>query len=140
MKTYAPLIAVNPQELNVDWQVLMREVPALAEWITRTFSVDVSKIIDQNELIISTEKPTGEDANKPWLKTGSPVGIGIPYNDDYVVIYQYPPFVPFIWTQGDDTLPTTMRKMTTSELEELGLTAPSEDSGSYYVMFEPEIL
>jgi len=133
---YAPLKVANPTEKKQDWDAVMRELPMLAEWIERTFAVDITDIADESKFVTSTEKPEGSDSELLWVKISSPPGIGIPFGNEYTVIYPYPPNVPFLWVSGDDSLPTYLRKLTSDELDNYELDNPVIED-YFHVILEP---
>lgn len=135
-KKIAPLKVVNPTETQQDWSIVMRELSMLADWIKRTFAVDVSGLVDNESIAVRTDEPKGIDSSKLWVKTSSPPGIGIPFSGGYRIIYEYTPNVPFIWTKGNDLLPSYLRKISDVEAGKFGLSLDIEE-GYFYVILEP---
>lgn len=134
---YASLKVAKPTEVRQDWSQVTQSLPVFAQWIARTFAVDLTDLLSKNELIyVGSSEPTGEDKGKIWIKNTNPPGIGIPFSDTYVVIYPFPPNSPVLWTGGSANQPGYVRKLSDTELEQFGLTDP-ESSEYYYVILEP---
>lgn len=134
-KQYAPLVVANPSEKNQDWNAVMREMSMLAEWVERTFAIDITGLKDDAKIIISSDEPEGNNSQYPWIKISSPPGIGIPFDSGYAMIYPYPKNVPILWTQGVVDLPVYLRALTDDELTSYGLTDP-ESEDFFHVILE----
>lgn len=135
-KKMAPLKVANPTETQQDWSIVMRKLPMLADWIARTFAVDLSGLLEQEDIIAQTDEPQGIDRKSIWVKTSSPPGVGVLFSNQYRVIYEYQPYVPFIWTQGESNLPGYLRQISDVEAENFGLSLEI-DSNYFYVILEP---
>lgn len=134
---YAPIKIANPVEVRQDWAIVMQSLSELAHWISRTFAIDVTNLVNvSTEIYVGSSKPTGEDKGKIWIKNTSPPAIGIPFSDDYIEIYPYPPLCPVLWTGGAGSHPSYMRKLSETELEQFALTNPESDN-YYYIILEP---
>ena len=130
-----PLRVANDREQQRSWEGLSTP-HELALYIARMMSVDPNKLLQLNEIIYSDLQPTGLDSKKIWIKTEEPVGIGIPVGGEYSIIYKYPPHTPILWTQGLKNLPGYMREISSTELSDYSLTAPSSDKIAW-VIFQP---
>jgi len=131
-----PLVVANPVELNVQWQDICSNPRDLGLWIVRMLAVDISRVGELNQFIVSDSEPVGADVGKPWIKTGSPPGIGVYDGERYYVIYPYPEATPFLWTKGIDALPAFLTKVNTGTLSDYGLTAPGNND-YFYAIFNP---
>jgi hypothetical protein len=107
----------------------------LAYYLARILSVDPKGLIEFQEIQYSSVAPTGEESNQLWIKTGNPIGIGIPVGGEYKIFYQYPPNVALAWLVGAGDPPDFLRTLTIDEIEDLGLTDPDETKFKW-VIFE----
>lgn len=120
-----PLRVASKIERSASWEGISTPYD-LALYMQRTLSVDGSKIAELQEIIYSDLQPTGDDQKKIWVKTSEPIGLGLPAGDTYKIIYQYPPDVPILWMKSEATLPSYMRALTETEMDNCNLTAPKK--------------
>lgn len=139
MSLTAELKVANPAEAQAGWERVGTKPSDLAAWFTKVFKIEITGEESENPVFVSSSEPeNSQDKEKPFFNTSSPFGIGIPINggESYVYIYPYPPYVPLLYTGGDDKKPSYLRRLSPTELGKFGLTNP-EDSSYYYVIFEP---
>lgn len=128
-----PLKVAKDIEPEKTWEN-MHSPDDLLNYMAIRLGVDISQLDTINEIIYSSIEPVGSDRRKLWLKTEGVPAIGIPFDNQYKMIWQYPPNVPLLWViQG--VLPAGMRRLTVSELTRYGLTNPP-DINYYYVINE----
>ena len=126
-----PLIASKDIEALKSWEGI--ETPAdLVSLMARKLSVDPNQLEQFTEVLFSDVQPPS-NSSQLWIKTDPPVGIGIPSGGSYVVLYQYPPNVPFIHVDRNNR-PPYLRKLTASELENYNLTAPDAEVDADWVI------
>lgn len=135
----ATLRVANPVEAQAGWDRVGSTPGELALWITRVFSVPISGADELEPFIISPNPPESNDNKKKvYFNTGPLPSISVPINSgsEYATFYQYPPYVPMIWTAGDTLKPAFLRRLSPAELTKMSLTAPI-DASYYYVILEP---
>lgn len=135
----AELKVANPIEAQAGWDRVGTTPGEMALWMTRVFSIPLSGVDDLEPFIISSNPPESNDNKKKiYFNTGPLPSIGVPINNgsDYAFFYQYPPYVPMIWTAGDSKKPAYLRRLSPAELTKMSLTAPT-DASYYYVILEP---
>lgn len=130
-----PLKIQKGIEQASSWSGLSTPYDLLLYFARNTF-IDPTAIVSLKEVVTSSIEPAGEDRDKLWIKTEGAPALGIPIGGTYQMIYQYPPNVPFIWTQGIDVMPSYISRLETSELGDYGLTNPT-DVKFYYAIFKP---
>lgn len=130
-----PLVVANDKEKQRSWEGISTPHD-LALYMSRMLGVDPNKLLQLNEIIYSDLEPTGQDAKKVWIKTEEPIGIGIPVGGKYSIIYKYPPSTPILWIQGISNLPSYMRELTVTELEDYSITEPTSSKAAW-VIFQP---
>jgi len=134
MNNVLPLLVANTIEASRKWEEICQSPQALTAWLIRMLAVDISGIASITEIVKSASEPQGSDRSKLWLKMSDPVGIGVPYDGVYKMIYEYPPNCAVLWTKDLADLPSYFRKLTTSELSSVGLTSPT--NGYTWVVME----
>jgi len=128
-----PLIASKDIEALRSWEGI--ETPAdLVSLMARKLSVDPNQLEQFSEVVFTDVQPPS-NTSKIWIKTNPPVAIGIPSAGSYVLIYEYPPNVPFIHTNSENR-PSYLRELSASELENYNLTAPDADSRAAWVIMD----
>jgi hypothetical protein len=129
-----PLRVASDIEQQRSWEGISTPID-LAYFMARMLSLDVSALVALNEAVYSNIEPVGTDRKKIWIKTDEPISIGIPTGDSYTLIYRYSPHTPILWTQGISVIPSYMRKLTETEMTEMGLAATN--SKYAWVIFQP---
>lgn len=129
--TTLPLKAIRDIEPYKSWSEV-KTPNDLILYIVANFVVDPSALSAFQQFIYSSSQPTGIDAGKPWVKTDSPPGFGVPIGENYILLTQYPPDVPLIWTK-DTALPSYLRKLTEDEMTDYALATPTR---GYYFIYE----
>lgn len=135
----AELKVANEAESQAGWDRVGTTPSELAVWFTKVFSITISGLDIANPIYVGSSPPENDtDKDKPYFSTNTPASVNIPLNggETYETIYKYPPYVPMLWTRGDEDKPSYLRRLSPTELEKMGLTNP-EDTGYYYVIFEP---
>lgn len=127
-----PVSVQNDIEKQRSWEGISTPHD-LAMYMSRVLFVNPAQILSLQEIVYSDVAPVGSDAKKIWIKTDHPIAIGIPTGDGYKLIHQYPPNTPILWTQGMDTLPQYMRVLSSGELSDYSLTAPTKDTVKWVI-------
>jgi hypothetical protein len=128
-----PLVVQKGIERGSSWEGISTPND-IANFIARTLAVDPSAATDLQEAIYSDVKPTRENAKKIWIKTSVPTAIGLPIGgSEYSMIYEYPEGVPFLWVKGIAAIPSYMRRLTDSELDEYSLTKPKIATAAWVI-------
>jgi len=128
-----PLIASKDIEALRSWEGI--ETPNdLVRLMAARLSVDPNQLEQFSEIVYTDVQPPS-GSTKIWIKTDSPIAIGVPSGGTYHLIYQYPPNVPFLHVKIDN-LPTYLRKLSETELDRYNLTAPDADSNAAWVIME----
>lgn len=137
MSTLLPLKAVNDIERLKSWEGI--NTPSdLIKFLIKHAVVDPSAITQLFDVVYSETEPANEeDRGKLWIKTSSPIGIGIPKTDGFTMLHQFPVDVPFLWLAKRGNVPYYLEKLTSSQLEKFGLTEPDQE-GTYWVIYESE--
>jgi len=126
-----PLIASKDIEALKSWEGI--ETPGdLVSLMARKLSVDPNQLEQFTEIEFSDVQPPS-NSTKLWIKTDPPVAFGIPSGGSYVLIYQYPPNVPILYTNLA-TKPAYLRLLTTTELASYNLVAPDTGSNAAWVI------
>jgi hypothetical protein len=126
-----PLIASKDIEALKSWEGI--ETPAdIIMLAARKLSVDPNQLEQFSEAVFSDVQPPS-NSSQLWIKTNPPVAIGIPSAGSYVLLYEYPPNVPFIHTNRNNR-PSYLRVLTASELENYNLTAPDAEVSADWVI------
>lgn len=108
----------------------------LALYIASLLSIDPTRLSLLQEIIYSDVTPTGEDSKKIWIKTNPPIGVGIPSESGYEIIYQYPVNTPILWVKLNGSKPQYLRQLTQDEVESFGLNEPDDDI-AIWTIFNP---
>jgi hypothetical protein len=134
----AELKVANEAEAQAGWDRVGVSPSDLAIWFTKVFSITITGLDIANPIYVGSSEPESDaDKGKPYFNSSTPASINVPLaGGTYATFYQYPPLVPLLWTGGDDKRPSYLRKLSPTELTNMGLTNP-EDSEYYYVIFEP---
>ncbi len=128
-----PLVLQKNKEPLKSWEGI--STPSeLAAYLATVFSVDPNQLLQFEEIVFQEIEPVGEEAKKLWIKTDLPVGLGLPSGEGYNMIYQYPPNVAMLWLKGEEKLPDYLRKLTSDQLTDYGLTDPSDKKVFWIVL------
>jgi hypothetical protein len=127
-----PLRRANDTEALRTWEDI-KTPDDLINYIVAHFAVEADGLARLMEIYRGPIAPSGDDLGKLWLKTNNPVGIGVYNGAGYEIIYQYPPNVPLLWTQGSSAFPSYLYTLTEEDLTNFGLTNPT---GGFYFMLK----
>lgn len=138
MSIKAELRVANEAEAQAGWDRVGVSPSELAIWFTKVFSISITGLEIANPIHVGSSEPEQEsDKGKPYFNTSSPASINVPLSGGtYATFYQYPPYVPLLWTGGEENRPSYLRKLSPTQLTNMGLTNPDETE-YYYVIFEP---
>lgn len=123
-----PLEVAKDIEQNVSYEDM--PTPAdLLNYMARMLSVDPNKLNNLQDVEVTSVQP--DSADKIWIKTNEPVGIGLPIGGSYQMIYKYPANSPFL-LKG--SVPSVLRKLTSDEISDYGLTAPTASNINWVIL------
>lgn len=126
-----PLVASKDIETLKTWEGI--ETPNdLVRLMAARLSVDPNQLNQFSEVVFSDVQPES-NTTKLWIKTNVPVAIGLPSGGTYNLIYQYPPNVPFIYTDIAN-LPVFLRALSVNEMTNYSLTYPVAGSNAAWVI------
>jgi hypothetical protein len=107
------------------------------KWLQSRMFISGESITSSNNVVSQHQKPGAADAANLWVKTSKPVGIGYFIDGEWEMFYQYPTDTPFIWPSINGNIPDGTKKLTNSEIANLGLAVPKESS--WIILPEPAI-
>jgi hypothetical protein len=126
-----PLVASKDIEALKSWEGI--QTPSdLVRLMAARLSVDPNQLNQFSEIVFSDVQPAS-NTTKIWIKTNAPIAIGIPSGGSYTLLYQYPPNVPFIYTDISN-IPVFLRVLSQNELDTYNLTAPDAGSNASWVI------
>lgn len=131
-----PLVVVNEKETAKTWEDLATPNDVI-RYIASRLAVDPRVLNDLEELIYSTSEPTGENYKKPYIKTSAPYAFGFWTGNRYAYLWEYTPNTIALWSGLESDFPDYLTRIPTTELEEYGLTAPT--NGAFWYKFTPPI-
>lgn len=138
MAIKAELKVANEAEAQAGWDRVGVSPSELAIWFTKVFSITITGLNSDNPIYVGPSEPESEaDKGKPYFNSSTPASINVPLSGgSYATFYQYPPYTPLLWAGGEDAQPSFLRRLSPTQLTNMGLTNPA-DPEYYYVIFEP---
>lgn len=132
-KQFLPLRVAEDIEVQQSWNGISTP-NELAKYFSRVLAVDPSSIVGLQETVYSSVRPQGEDANKLWIKTTEPVGIGIPVGGSYRMIFEEPVNTPYLFIGDIENIPSYARRLTDTERSDYALGNPAETKASWVII------
>lgn len=118
---FLSLFRIIDKEGEIDWSDFEESPEKLIDYIKSNLGIDLNNASEIQSVYIGPDRP---ELDKIWFNNERTAFIGIPFEGDFVKIYQYPPNSPIILLD-ESNIPTGVRKLTQDEIDNYGLQALS---------------
>lgn len=128
-----PLIVAKDIEAQRTFEGIATPID-LAIFLSRILAVDSRSVERLSEVYTGSTEPTGADRKPIWINTSFLYSIALLIGNEYKHIYPYPTNTPFIWTLGENDLPSFAVKLSDPEVTSYGLTSPVNTDYFYVII------